>query len=1088
MKPKDRRKSRPPIVSNRGLTMEAVINTNLPRLDTLDVSTGYFDIAGFAAVAGELMKRARAGMPVRLLVGSDLISGAPRAFEEYAEANADDGLTFAESMRRAELGEEAFKNAVTLVEFIDLPNVEVRRTTGSFNHSKCYIMNDVGVLIGSSNFTGNGLEHNLELNAGIYDTNGIEEAEKWFETVWGGARDAKEDLRSQVLESKLGAPADPYTVYMKMIFEKYRDMLRSARELDIADQNLTGYQQDAVRVATHITGKFGGVIIADATGLGKTKISMEIIRQKIGQGRRPVLIAPAQIIKTVWNREIEESGLPIHRVVSAESIGQKHFDKSIKKYRKTDLVIIDESHNFRSKTATRRSNLMRLLATGRRKEVILLTATPINNSIMDLYYQVSLMTGGDDKKFWDTIGIPDLYRHMKRAANHETLNDGLGKIQQLLDHVMVRRTRSYIKKAFPNDRINGRPIVFPKHEYERIDYSLAEIYGNVFKRMVDGIERLTMAPYGIDYYDQNRSKDEQNHAKRIAYLQTPLLLKRFESSHESMRISVENKLRLYKKVREHLEKGNILSIKRFRDLMAKHRPSEMGEDVEAAEKRFEDELSGITPTPIPARFDSASFMEDIDADIEILEQMLAEVKKIRIDAKLRAVMKTIENDRALDTQSRKVLLFTEYAATAKYLKREIESHFKEHGKRVMLITGSTTPERRSEIIAAFAPDANTGEDDRPVETADILISTEVLSEGQNLQDCNYVLNYDLPWNPMRIVQRTGRVDRLTSRFSAIRTRACFPDRELDEIMKLQAKIYQKIGVANETVGLQDDLLGEAPSERQFNGGISEDMLALAGRKGSAENTVERLQREADMFEFSPLMEIQSYLRDRGFENMENVPMGRRAGKAGTPKCAVLAYRKKAGRHAVYFVKYDHRTKKATAPEEDDSELMRLVRCAPGTEPYMPSDTPGGFESFRELVAIDREARAAVMDKISNDRELARQILSGRTTRIQGLVSRMEKCALDAFAEGDITSERSDRIMALLGDQHVHTWAPHLKDIMDEYEEDGDRMAAIEKIEERVESMYITDRLDDEDAVADTDPELELVGAMFITPEAGSARG
>ena len=160
------------------------------------------------------------------------------------------------------------------------------------------------------------------------------------------------------------------------------------------------------------------------------------------------------------------------------------------------------------------------------------------------------------------------------------------------------------------------------------------------------------------------------------------------------------------------------------------------------------------------------------------------------DKKLEAVRDMILKDRALDSESRKVLIFTEYTTTARYLLHEIKKSFP--GKETELITGDTKPDVRSRYIERFAPDSNLADDQRlEGKEIDILISTEVLAEGQNLQDCNYVINYDLPWNPMRIVQRIGRIDRLTSKYDTVRSRACYPDKELDGILKLMGKLTRQ---------------------------------------------------------------------------------------------------------------------------------------------------------------------------------------------------------------------------------------------------------------------------------------------------------
>lgn len=1090
---RSRRTSRPAIVSNNPLTMGRVLNTNIPDLNSLDISTGYIDIGGFSVVADELERRSGDEMPVRLLVGSDLITGGPKTFEEYsaqyAGRNSEAG-TFSESLRRTELGEEEYTRAARLLDFIRQPWVLVRKTRGRFNHSKCYIMNDVGVLIGSSNFTRNGLVENMELNAGVYGVNDVEEAERWFDEAWEEAEDAKDDLVRQIKESKFGEPTEPYLVYIKMIFEKYRDLLESSKSIKITDAELANFQKDAVRTGIHIIRKFGGSIIADATGLGKTNMGMEIIRQMISARKRVLLIAPAQVLKTVWSTNLREAGIPVWDMISSESVGLDSFAGTLTKYRKTGFVIVDESHNFRSKSAKRRTNLMKLLLTGGKKQVLLLTATPINNSLMDLYYQLLLITRGDETRFWDTVGIPHLANHMKRASKIENLQHGLDKIEQLLDHVMVRRTRTYIRKVFRNDKINGKPIEFPSHDYARIDYSLSQIYGNVFQRMLECIERMEMAPYAIESYDTSRDAAERRAAKRLAHLQTNLLFKRFESSREAMRVSIENKRMLYLYVIKHLKNGNILKIREFRKLMLKYKPSEISDDgdTDDNERRFKEELENIEAVPVPANFDAGQFREDLESDLENLNVMHEEIEKVRIDRKIKAVFKKIRDDGALETQSKKVLVFTEYTATAKYLRQEFEKEFGD--RRILMISGNTKQEDRNRIIGEFAPRANRVDDagDGGPE-ADILISTEVLSEGQNLQDCNYVVNYDLPWNPMKIVQRVGRVDRLASRFKVIRTRACFPDKDLDAVLKLAAKLHEKIDVVNETVGLESELLGEAPSSKEFNGWITEDIRKLASGGGSPGAVIEKLQEAADITYFSPLLEIQQYLEKTGYDITSRIPLGRRSGKAGAKKCAILAYKEVGRKHAVHFVEYDHGTGTARTSDEDDRELIAMAACKPGTATHLPGDDPSGSESFKELVGIDKIARQKVLEKITANRNLIREVRSGRNTPVESLKNDAMECVFQAGEAGLITDIEGDQLVRSLKPEYVNVWMPDLKEVITRFKSDGNAGDAVEKIQDIVKGFYTDEQDDDAEDDIDEEPALELVGAMFIEPAGpGNAAG
>ena len=515
-----------------------------------------------------------------------------------------------------------------------------------------------------------------------------------------------------------------------------------------------------------------------------------------------------------------------------------------------------------------------------------MSATPINNSIMDLYYQMSIITRTDDKYFWRSIGIPDLYQHMRDAANKEGgLAAGLEKIQRLLDGIMVRRTRSYIREVYPNDTINGHAIKFPDHEYLPIHYSLADLYGNVFQRILDDMHRLTMAPYGLEQYNTQATDEEKAKHRVLAHLQVILLLKRFESSVEAVKASIDNKIRLYEHIDKVAKKGKMVTVRDFNRIIAKgnyitNRTDSAGDsdkDFDMDEFLLE-QIQKMETEEMGNEYDMERFEGDLQEDLQILRELRFEIGKVTADKKLEAVRDVILKDRALDSESKKVLIFTEYTTTAKYLLRELKNAFQE--KEIECITGNTKPDTRSRYIERFAPDSNLADDQRLEETQiDILISTEVLAEGQNLQDCNYVINYDLPWNPMRIVQRIGRIDRLTSKYGTVRSRACYPDKELDGILELMGKLLNKIQTVNEVIGLDSELLGETPTSHQYNGHLR-DRLKVLGKKGpAASDIILQMERDADLMpQNTPLNEIARRAKEIGIDELRAMPVGRRSGK------------------------------------------------------------------------------------------------------------------------------------------------------------------------------------------------------------------
>ena len=1059
------------IIDNSDVTMQEILNSEIPHAKQLDISTGYFDVAGYGLLRQTLEPASKDdSFAMRLLLGKGAMPLPEETFEEMARSAGDEPLSVKAQLDGEALGSDLRGNTDSLMELLERPNVQVKLGPSRFNHSKCYILGDNSVFIGSSNLTVGGLVGNHELNAGLYQPGVTAETRTWFDRMWGQASDAKEDLLRILRQSKFGTPADPHDVYMKMLFEKFKHLLHRSEGQGWQDTNLATFQLDAVDISMQLISSYGGAIIADSTGLGKTNMGIEIIKQKMFEGKKVMLVAPAQVLHSVWATKLKNTDVAVRQMISMESVGRESFLEDLHKYRNIDFVVIDESQNFRSKTAQRRHNLMKMLSVGKDKQVLLLTATPINNSLMDLYYQLSIITKGQDDYFWESVGIVDLRKHMRDAANKD-LQQGLHKIQQLLDDVMVRRTRSFISAAYPNDKINGKPITFPDHEYLPIKYDLAALYGNVFSQLFDGIRSLTMAPYGLERYNTSLSLEERDSHRVLAHLQTVLLLKRFESSIEAVKTSIDRKIRMYEHVQRTLHQGQILRVREFNKALAKctNRETDGDSDGEDPEDELMKRVQQVATETLGSDYDKNRMLSDIKSDLDTLQGLQAELAKVTADKKFEAVRDALLKDKAFEQGGRKVLLFTEYTDTAKYLHKKMSEFFE--GKEILLIHGGTKLETRRKYIQRFSPKANLEEDEVLTEKeADMLISTEVLSEGQNLQDCNYVVNYDLPWNPMRIVQRTGRVDRLTSEHRIVRSRACYPDKQLDDLLQLVGTLFDKIATAADVVGTDIEILGKDANPKEFNGRLAVDIKALAGQGGSDE-VIQRLQSASDMMTPStPLNEIKKHVKEIGLEAMGLVPMGRRSGKRGEGQKAVLAYLQEGRTRRVHFVIYDHATGRAEV-SENDADAIALAWCTKGTPLHLPMDGEDHQESFKRLLEIDCKARKAVLD---TDREGRKKAAELRTQQKPAFDS---KGLVDAVESGELTQEDADAVFNIIESEQMRNWQPTLRDILEQHKDDPVEMC--EAVRRFADKLYMRDRELEADTSTKQAAELKLIGAMFI---------
>ncbi|MCY4491733.1 MAG: helicase-related protein, partial [Thaumarchaeota archaeon] len=952
-----------------------------------------------------------------------------------------------------------------------------------FNHSKCYILDD-SVFIGSSNFTSGGLIGNYELNAGLYQPGVSKTTREWFDRMWDVSEPTKEKLIELLESSKFGIPADPHDVYIKMIFERYRDQLAPDKDEQHYPVELASFQKEAVRTALFIISEFYGAMIADATGLGKTNMGMEILRQKIlKENRKVLLIAPSQVLRSMWDKKLREAGLSVRKQVTMESLGR---NDSIKwhEYKNIDFVLIDESQNFRSKNANRSTNLARIMTIGKRKQALLLSATPINNSIMDLYYQISIFTQRDDTYFWRSIGIPDLYNHMREAANKEGgLEAGLEKIQRLLDGVMVRRTRSYIQEVYKNDKINGQEIKFPKHTYSPIHYSLADLYGNVYERILADMHKLTMAPYGLEQYNTKAEDKEKARHLVLAHLQVILLLKRFESSIEAVKVSLDNKIRLYEHIVEAANSGKMAKVKDFNKIISRGNyiinRTDSAEDSDNdfdMDKFIITEMEKLDKERIDKKYDIEKFKTDLSNDLKILVKLRSEMDVVTADKKLEAVRDVILKDKAIDS-GKKVLIFTEYTTTARYLLKKLKVQFPKNV--IECITGITKPSTRSRYLERFAPKSNLADDQILEEKEiDILISTEVLAEGQNLQDCNYVINYDLPWNPMRIVQRIGRVDRLTSKHDTIHSRACYPDRELDGILELMGKLLKKIQTVDKVIGLDSDLLGEIPTPKQYNGHIRDRLKILGDEGQAASDVIFTMGRNADLMpQNTPLSEITRWAKDTGIDELRAMTMGRRSGKVGSKKKCILAYSREKPERYVYFVVYDYEKDKACVPD-NEYDAVNEARCIKDEPMYLPMDEDGGAESFKELLRIDEKARQAIKE---SDDQIRKYATNTKNTRFENTQKNIKSILSNELKSGNLDSERLTHVSKILNRTELQAWESHLSGIISRYGDDKNVELLLKGVNDlgeqlgvKEETVISNDKIDYES--------MNLIGAIFITPK------
>ncbi len=1042
------------IVDNEteGYTMGEFLNETIQRnKGPISVATGYFNVAGYARVRDVLWKVGNyEGFDFRLLFGRESTSGEEALQSIYLTDVGETSLV--NELEGLTIDEQTARLIDDLITFLKLDKVSVRRNSNRFTHAKCYILDDV-VAVGSSNFTRAGLETNIELNAVLYQPSAQEQVREWFERRWEDAEDAKKDLIQILENSKFGTPLEPYKMYMKFLYEYYKPRLEELERERGKIVELTTFQQDAVNTALRIIRKYGGVLIADSTGLGKTHIGLELLREFVAAKRKKaILIAPAQVLDTVWEPKLLEESIKTKNF-SLESTGTESFHPE--EYVDYDLVVIDESQNYRNPATNRHDNLIKLLAGGKRKQLILITATPVNNSLMDLYHQLGLITAGDDTHFAD-LGIPDLRRHFV-SADRKQLAQGIEDIVRILDELMIRRTRQFIVENYAEATLEGKPVRFPKRKLEKVEYSLTELFGGaVYKQVLDTIDRLHMVPYRIEYYLVAVDEKERLEAEQRATLQKFGLLKRFESSVEAIKKSITRLVAFYRFFEKALDQNRVLDSQSFHRIV-----QEMGGlEVEDDEKLFQ-ALTKVPLLPFTAQYNKQALKKDLDADLKLLEPLKSNLDRILpyADRKLTALKELLVKDKVFETGGRKLVIFTQFVDTARYLYQELREDLKK--REVRLLTGETDPGTRQTVIKEFAPKANKA----PYVTkeAEVLVSTDVLSEGQNLQDCNYAVNYDLPWNPMKIVQRVGRVDRLGSDYDNVTAAVFLPERELEEILGLLEKLETKIRKVAQTVGIEATILGEKENPKNFN--------AVSRIRKEDQTLMEELERGAELLPSeSPFQFILSYLKKAGAKSLETIPLGKRSGKLSDRNDIVLFYREKDNLEGIHILTYDYK-KNGFDHYNDIAWIFRQIEC----EEEEPLKLPvTGYESYRQFQLIDGKSREEILKAVNAPFDVrgAQRIKPKNQRELASII-------LAAFNEGKVSNEEAQPIYKVLNQENLVAWEDEFADYLDEYRQHRNVKALLTMLEHLFQKYRIGLR-DRAKPRALATEDLEVVCYMFLS--------
>jgi hypothetical protein len=806
----------------------------------VSISTAYFNPGGFDLLAGSLEEVGS----VRLLLGAEPIRPersirplssdlTPIDAERARVRRALEGhqRTIEEDRDLLGFNLEADERAQRLITWLRSGKVDVRRYEDGFLHGKAFLIAaDPGVIAGSSNFTYAGLALNEELNLGQYQPDTVEKVREWFESLW--ERSVPFDLAG-IYDARY-QPHNPYLIYLRMLYERYGAEIEDEAAAVGTGIHLTQFQKDGVWRAKRILRERSGVLVADDVGLGKTFIAGELIREAMQDRRqRVLLITPAALRDGPWRAFRAKHNLYVE-CRSYEEITQGHHDAAYDEYA---MVVIDEAHGYRNPDTQRAAALREVLKGAPPKDLVMLTATPVNNSLWDLYYLLAFFVRNDAA--FANAGVRSLRAHFAEAMALDPDDLSPDKLFDILDNVAVRRTRHFVKRYYPNDRVelNGEqvPIVFPEPHVRKVPYELDEVLPGFFERFAHALDCadggcphkgatasspvLRLARYQPSRY--LKTGEAVTYELQLSGLLRSALLKRSESSAYAFAQTCHRMAASHDAFLKLLDEGWIATGEDLAEWMA----TDSDEGAETAHQL----PRGAHPA---AAYQIDELRADVVADRDLLLALAEEAEAVTLanDPKLAAladklaeIAKEAEAEGIGEAQvrdMRKVIVFSYFADTVEWLERFLEERLESdealasYRGRMIAVSGNAGD--RTDAMFGFAPRTAEAPPDKDEDRFDLLLATDVLAEGVNLQQARQIVNYDLPWNPMRLVQRHGRIDRIGSPHSRVFLWCFLPDKRLDDLLGLEERLQRKIKQAAVSVGVTGEVIpGSKIEERVF---------------------------------------------------------------------------------------------------------------------------------------------------------------------------------------------------------------------------------------------------------------------------------
>ncbi len=854
-----------------------------------DVLVGYFRTSGFYQLYESLEPVEKIRILVGLSVDRDTydvlqyhellgmidFESHQRTKKQFQENLKTEIETSVESDNRLELGIKKFIEFLKTESSQGGKKLEIRAYPSKNIHAKVYIGRfypedrDHGfVITGSSNFSESGFVANREFNVELRKKRDVEFAENQFNELWKDSVDISDDFIDTITKKTwLNDEITPYELYLKLIYEYLEEDINLEDQFDpfLPDGFMKlKYQSQAAIQAKKILETYNGVFLADVVGLGKTFITALLLQQI--QGKTLVVCPP--VLKDYWKDSLFDFGI---RSFEVESLGKlEHIIKrGLDRY---DYVVVDEAHRFRNENTQSYANLLDIC---RGKKVILVTATPLNNTVDDIFAQLKLFQAPKQSTIPGVPNLEKFFASLKTKLKKVDKNDPsyptlIKEVSNdirnnILRYVMVRRTRSDVVTYFKEDIVK-QGLVFPDVENpQKIVYTYEGELENTFNQTIKKLQAFTYSRYTpLLFYIGNKklSEFEKQQQRNVGGFMKGILVKRLESSFYAFRQSVDRFILSYENFIKMFDTGTIYISKKVDvyDLLN-------NDDMDKLESLVEEDKAN--------KYESKDFKKNfktkLEFDLKILKSIKDLWQEVQTDPKLEQFILELKKTKSL--KKNKLVIFTESKETGDYIYEALLDEFPNNvmfysskgGRHSDKKLHSNHTISRDIIQANYDPNRKVKEQRNDIR---ILIATDVLAEGINLHRSNVVINYDLPWNPTRVLQRAGRVNRLGSKFDKVFIFNFFPTTQSDKHLGLETNITNKIQMFHDILGEDAKYLTdgeEIGSQELFN--TLNNKKAYTGEDEEGDSELKYLEMMRKIRDENPDL----------FQKIKNLPKKARSG-------------------------------------------------------------------------------------------------------------------------------------------------------------------------------------------------------------------